>query len=248
MIQIKKFGKQINFSFTFCQVTFRSIKLVHAVVLKSLGLFIISTDHDRLLLRHEWVSSCLNTTSWLISACQIRREYTFFIGLINHAHLGDNSAVRTDYGTFMTFVHQGVSLSTIITSILFYILLCFWKLVLLSLLNTLLHIFLFLFNDIFCLIQEKLGGQITVSLVNWILLSILWIGTCELVHRISKGLTSLFVLTPNHNIFLCLIHRGSKVILLLRRLHRWQIWSEMLIKVVAILCLRWVLHHLSNYN
>ena len=68
MIKVEGFSEEANFCLSLSQITFITIEFVHGVILKVLCFLVITGNDDMIRLRHEGITTLLNTTGRLISA------------------------------------------------------------------------------------------------------------------------------------------------------------------------------------
>ena len=80
-------------------------------------------DAHAIISGHERVATLIHSALILVRTAHVRREYAFFVCLINHAELGDEAARGAHFGTLVQLQNHAVGFVTLVAAILFQVLL-----------------------------------------------------------------------------------------------------------------------------
>lgn len=117
------------------------------------------------LLGHEPIAGLLHPTSCLVSTLQIVCKYTFFIGLVNHTELLNDSTVSADHGSLVLLDNQIIRLAALVALVLLNVSLRLRQLVFCSFLFSLSLDSAFLLNKVLTLLIVE-GGHLNFLLIH----------------------------------------------------------------------------------
>lgn len=104
LFEIQDFSELVDALMAFDNVLVRDIKFRIVNSVEFLRSFIRTSDFCcHWLVEHVGVASCTYTRLWWVCTVHISCEGTFFIGLVNHVYLMDNTTWVANLSAFMRF-------------------------------------------------------------------------------------------------------------------------------------------------